>query len=85
MGVLNLVAHTANRDQAAMSIAQKVVQALYKSTSALGREAYALLLQRLCESYAHVNGEVRDWLLHADDKVSLDVHSTSSLLTSSEN
>lgn len=70
LNVRILAGHSSNRDQAALYIAQKVVQFLFKSTTTLGREAYTLTLQQLCETSPNVNQEVRDWLLHADDKVS---------------
>lgn len=64
-----LATHSSNRDAATRIIAQKVVQFLYKSTTNLGREAHTLTLQQLCEAAPTVNQEVRDWLLHVDDKV----------------
>lgn len=67
--IIMLAGHSSDRDQATLIIAQKVVQLLYKSTTTLGREAFTLTLQQLCESSPTVNQEVRDWLIYADDKV----------------
>jgi CCR4-NOT transcription complex subunit 1 len=82
-----LVSHPAIQDPAgaALSIAQKVVQLLYRSETSLGREVYVLMLQQLCETIRVVNQEVRDWLIYADDKVCTLFSKRIRLLTSSVN
>jgi CCR4-NOT transcription complex subunit 1 len=47
-------------------MSQKIVQLLYKITSALGREVYVALLDH---SFEDVANEAITWLLYADDEV----------------
>jgi len=67
--ILVMLNQTAERDEVALAFSQKVVQMLYKAPTQLGREVYAILLDRLCEASAQVNKEAIDWLLYAEDEV----------------
>ena len=60
---------TTEKDETALAFSQKVVQMLYKAPTQLGREVYAILLDRLCEASVQVNKEAIDWLLYAEDEV----------------
>ncbi|RUP49651.1 CCR4-Not complex component, Not1-domain-containing protein [Jimgerdemannia flammicorona] len=64
-----LASQSFNRVETAMTLAQKVVQLLYKSESNLARETYVALLERLCETSNNVAKEVTTWLVYADDEV----------------
>jgi len=70
--VNHIISQVAQGDQpaAALGIAQKVVQLLYRSDLNLGRETYVNLLQSLCGLAPIVDKEVKDWLIHAEDSVS---------------
>jgi CCR4-NOT transcription complex subunit 1 len=72
VNVIHLINQVALGDQpaAALGIAQKVVQLLYRCESNLARETYVTMLQSLCELSAIVDKEVKDWLIHAEDAVS---------------
>ena len=50
-------------------ISQKIVQYLYKTSTQLGRELYATLLEQLCQSYEEVAKEAITWLIYAEDDV----------------
>lgn len=58
-----------DREETALAFSQKVVQFLYKAPNQLGREVYAILLDRLCEASNHVSKEAIDWLVYAEDEV----------------
>ncbi len=62
-----IATQSANSDQTALAFSQKVVQLLYKSQSALGREIYVTILQRLCDLFPKVAKEVTQWLIYAED------------------
>jgi CCR4-NOT transcription complex subunit 1 len=87
LSVIHLISQVASNEQptAALGIAQKVVQLLYRSVMNISREAYVTMLQSLCEYSPVVDREVRDWLIHADDAVSASVQGLSKLLTISAN
>lgn len=55
----------------ALGFSQKIVQVLYKSDSPLSREVFVIVLHRLCEVFPNVQKEVAQWLVFADDSVSL--------------
>lgn len=57
------------KDETTLGFSQKVVQLLYRSDSRMAREAFVLLLQRLCEITAKVSKEVTAWLIYAPDEV----------------
>ena len=60
-----------NREGTTLIISQKVVQLLYKSVAQLGREVYVLMLQQLCDISRKVDKEVKQWLIYAEDSVSV--------------
>jgi len=53
---------------------------MYRSSSALGRDAYVFLLDRLCAISTKVAKEVSAWLLYAEDERKFNVPVTVSLL-----
>jgi len=55
----------------ALAFSQKIVQVLYKSESPLSREVFVIVLHRLCEVFPGVQKEVAQWLIFADDDVSV--------------
>lgn len=57
------------KDETTLSFSQKIVQFLYRSETALAREVYVALLQRLCDISAKVAKEVTAWLIYAPDEV----------------
>lgn len=67
--ILIIASQATNREETALQFSQKVVQLLYKSTIQLGREVYAVLLARLCDSSPEVSREATEWLLYAEDEV----------------
>lgn len=76
-----LVAATSTaRDETVLGCSQKVVQLMYRSSSALGRDAYVFLLDRLCAISTKVAKEVSAWLLYAEDERKFNVPVTVSLL-----
>lgn len=65
------IAHSPmTRESTTLTIAQKVVQLLYKTDSSLGREVYTVVLQQLCMAQPKVDREVKSWLVYAEDPVS---------------
>ncbi|RUS35473.1 CCR4-Not complex component, Not1-domain-containing protein [Jimgerdemannia flammicorona] len=77
-----LASQSFNRVETAMTLAQKVVQLLYKSESNLARETYVALLERLCETSNNVAKEVTTWLVYADDERKYNVPVTVALIRS---
>lgn len=75
-----LAAQSVNRDETALAFSQKVVQLLYKSESALARDIYVILLERLCEVSVKVAKEVTAWLIYAEDERKFNVPVTVSLI-----
>ena len=69
--VIIIANQSANREGTTLVISQKVVQLLYKTPSPLGREVYVLMLQQLCELSRKVDKEVKQWLIYAEDSVSV--------------
>jgi len=69
-GVVIVANQSANREGTTLTISQKVVQLLYKTTSPLGREVYVLMLQQLCDLSRKIDKEVKQWLIYAEDSVS---------------
>jgi CCR4-NOT transcription complex subunit 1 len=59
-----------NRESTMLTLSQKVVQLLYKTSSGLGREVYVVMLRSLCENLRKVDKEVKQWLIYAEDSVS---------------
>merc|ERR1711964_780424 len=82
LSVIHLISQVASNEQpaAALGIAQKVVQLLYRSVMNISREAYVTMLQSLCEYSPVVDREVKDWLIHADDARKLNVPVTITLI-----
>ncbi|KAG1050197.1 hypothetical protein G6F43_007509 [Rhizopus delemar] len=78
---VSLLAMTSfDKSEAARTFAQKVVQLLYKSETQLGREAYVVLLERLCDVSPNVGVLVTSWLTHADDERKYNVPVTVALI-----
>lgn len=75
-----IAAQSYNRDETALGFSQKVVQLLYKTDSALGREVFVLVLQRLCELFPKVQKEVVNWLIYAEDERKFNVPVTVALV-----
>ncbi|KLO12020.1 Not1-domain-containing protein [Schizopora paradoxa] len=61
-------------------ISQKIVQYLYKTSTQLGRELYATLLEQLCQSYDEVAKEAITWLIYAEDDRKFNIPVTVTLL-----
>ena len=55
--------------QSMQTFTEKVVLALYESTSVLVLEAYTVFLQIILELYPMLAKEVVGWLVYADDEV----------------
>ena len=72
--VLFLAAAAVERQRTPLAISQKIVQALYKAPSQLGREVYVALLDQLCHSFEDVAKEAITWLIYAEDEVCLSVY-----------
>ena len=68
--ILVIASQAADREETMLAFSQKVVQLLYKAPTQLGREVYAVLLDRLCEASAQVSKEAIEWLVYAEDEVS---------------
>ncbi|GEM11861.1 CCR4-NOT transcription complex subunit 1 [Rhodotorula toruloides] len=75
-----VAASSASRDDTVLACSQKVVQLLYRSEGALARDAYVLLLDRLCAISPRVAKEVTDWLVYAEDERKFNVPVTVALL-----
>ncbi|EST08344.1 CCR4-Not complex, Not1 subunit, domain of unknown function DUF3819 [Kalmanozyma brasiliensis GHG001] len=75
-----VAAQSASRDETALAFSQKVVQLLFKIESKLGREAYVVLLDRLCEISLKAAREVTAWLIYAEDERKFNVPVTVSLV-----
>ncbi|KAI7872984.1 CCR4-Not complex component, Not1-domain-containing protein [Spinellus fusiger] len=71
-----------DKEEAARTFAQKVVQLLYKSETQLSRETYVVVLERLCEVAPNVGTLVTSWLTHADDERKYNVPVTVALIKS---
>ncbi|KAJ3024175.1 hypothetical protein HKX48_005578 [Thoreauomyces humboldtii] len=69
-----------NRDEMALLFAQKIVQMLYASETALTRGVCVMLLQKLCEASTRLTKEVREWLLYHDDERKFNVEVTVALV-----
>lgn len=69
--VLYLAGEALDRARTPLSISQKIVQFLYKTTSQLGRETYVALLDQLCHTFDDVAKEALTWLVYAEDEVSI--------------
>ena len=70
------------KDETTLGFSQKTVQLLYRSETALAREVYVVLLQRLCDVAAKVAKEVTAWLIYAPDERKFNVPVTVLLLES---
>lgn len=76
-----LVAASAGaRDETALGCSQKIVQLLYRSETALAREVYVYLLERLCSISVKVAKEVTAWLVYAEDERKFNVPVTTALV-----
>ncbi|KAI8808354.1 CCR4-Not complex component, Not1-domain-containing protein [Cladochytrium replicatum] len=75
-----LVAQSINRDETALLFSQKIMSLIYKDDSPLAREAFVLLLDKLCELSKKVAREVTGWLLYADDERKYNVPVTISFI-----
>ena len=54
-------------------MSQKIVQLPYKTSSQLGIEPYATLLDQLCRAFEDVVKEAIPWLLHTKDELNIPV------------
>ena len=63
------LAYDSTRPRMPLQISQKIVQMLYRTTSQLGRDLFALLLEQLCRTYEDVEKEAINWLIYAEDEV----------------
>ncbi|WVQ65071.1 uncharacterized protein L199_003241 [Kwoniella botswanensis] len=79
-GVVIIANQSANRDSTTLTIAQKVVQLLYRSNAQLSREVYVYLLQQLCDLSPKVSREVKQWLVYAEDPRKFNVPVTVTLI-----
>ncbi|GAA5875884.1 hypothetical protein JCM8547_001694 [Rhodosporidiobolus lusitaniae] len=77
-----MAASSAARDETALACSQKVVQLLYRSEKTLARDAFVLLLDRLCAISPKVAKEVTAWLVYAEDERKFNVPVTVALLKS---
>lgn len=75
-----LAARSVQTDDTALACSQKVVQLLFRSTTDIGREVYATLLQRLCQLSEKVAKEVVSWLIYAEDERKYDCRVTVALI-----
>ena len=66
--MLSLALGTTDRARTPITLTQRLVQNLYKATTALGREVYCALLQSLCEAFEHVRAEAIPWLIYSEDE-----------------
>lgn len=73
------MAESTHRDETGLACAQKIVQLLYRSETALSREVYVALLEQLCSS-AKVAKEVTAWLVYAEDERKFNVPVTTALI-----
>ncbi|KAJ4501745.1 Not1-domain-containing protein [Lentinula lateritia] len=80
--ILN-AANMGERQRTPLQMSQKIVQLLYKTSSALGREVYVALLQQLCNAFEDVAKEAITWLLYAEDERKFNIPVTVTLLRSS--
>ncbi len=67
--IMFLATESVDRHRTPLQISQKIVQLLYKSTSPLGRDIYATLLDQLCHTFDDVAKEAITWLIYAEDEV----------------
>jgi CCR4-NOT transcription complex subunit 1 len=65
------LANESDRNRTPLLISQKIVQALYKTVTQLGREVFVALLDTLFATYPDVQHEALTWLIYADDEVSM--------------
>ncbi|WVF70722.1 hypothetical protein IAT40_005515 [Kwoniella sp. CBS 6097] len=79
-GVVIIANQSVHRENTTLTIAQKVVQLLYRSTIQLAREVYVYLLQQLCELSPKVSKEVKQWLVYAEDPRKFNVPVTVTLI-----
>ncbi|KDE03641.1 hypothetical protein MVLG_05891 [Microbotryum lychnidis-dioicae p1A1 Lamole] len=75
-----IAASSASRDETTLGCSQKVVQLLYRSETALAREVYVNLLERLCSLSLKVAKEVTAWLVYAEDERKFNVPVTTALV-----
>lgn len=75
-----IAASSISRDETALGCSQKIVQLLYRSETALAREVYVHLLERLCTVFVKVAKEVTAWLVYAEDERKFNVPVTIALV-----
>lgn len=75
-----VAAGSVSRDETALGCSQKIVQLLYRSETALAREVYVFLLERLCSISVKVAKEVTAWLVYAEDERKFNVPVTTALV-----
>ncbi|KAI5474877.1 CCR4-NOT transcription complex subunit 1 [Pseudohyphozyma bogoriensis] len=75
-----IAAGSISRDETALGCSQKIVQLLYRSETALAREVYVYLLERLCSIFVKVAKEVTAWLVYAEDERKFNVPVTTALI-----
>lgn len=65
----SLAAQLAKSEETLLNFSQRVVHALFKVPTQLGRDFYAAMLERLCRTSEKVAQEALLWLLYAEDEV----------------
>ncbi|KAK4700026.1 CCR4-NOT transcription complex subunit 1, partial [Phenoliferia sp. Uapishka_3] len=75
-----IAASSVSRDETALGCSQKIVQLLFRSETALAREVYVFLLERLCSVFVKVAKEVTAWLVYAEDERKFNVPVTIALV-----
>jgi CCR4-NOT transcription complex subunit 1 len=63
-------AQASHSDDLILQFSQRVVHALFKTATQVGRDFYTAMLERLCRQSEPVAKEALSWLLFADDEVS---------------
>ena len=76
----SIASESSARDETALACSQKIVQLLYRSETALAREVYVFLLERLCSFSGKVAKEVTAWLVYAEDERKFNVPVTTALI-----
>lgn len=69
--IMFIAAESVDRHRTPLWMSQKIVQLLYRTTHQLGREIYVALLDQLCIAFEDVAKEAINWLIYAEDDVSL--------------
>ncbi|KZV94078.1 Not1-domain-containing protein [Exidia glandulosa HHB12029] len=76
----SLAAQLAKSEETLLNFSQRVVHALFKVQTQLGRDFYAAMLERLCRTSEKVAQEALLWLLYAEDERKFSVPVIATLL-----